>query len=194
MQTYSHLLVAAWVGEASASRRAVRRVPLWIGGVLPDLPLYLLTFGFFFERWQSGRTPVVAFGRSYNELFFGDPLWIVTHNFFHAPIVLGTIALIAWLGHRSGQPWAPALAWFDLGASLHSVADIFTHHTDGPLLLFPFDLSFRYQSPISYWDPRYHAGIVSPIEHALDAAIVLFLLRCWWMFRSVAEAEEAAPV
>ena len=71
------------------------------------------------------------------------------------------------------------MVWLMVGCGLHTVVDIFTHHNDGPLLLFPFDWRTRFSAPISYWDVRYGARVVAPLEHAMDVAIIVYLLWTW---------------
>lgn len=95
-------------------------------------------------------------------------------------------AALAWgwrLGLRGGQRGWAILFWFAAGCGLHSIFDIAMHHHDGPLLLFPFDLETRFASPVSYWDFRYYARFLLPIEHAIDLAIGGWMLRkrlpCW---------------
>jgi hypothetical protein len=66
-----------------------------------------------------------------------------------------------------------------MGAGIHTVIDIATHVDDGPLLFFPFNWSYRLQSPISYWDPEHYGLIFAPLEHLLDVALIFILVRRW---------------
>lgn len=190
MQTYSHLLLTAFAGERFGASRGLLRLPLWVGAVAPDVPLYLLTFVYAGRRWLEGRTPALRFGPEYDALFFGDPTWIVPHNFLHAPLILAALLLLGRWATDAGQRWGPGLVWFTLGAVLHSLTDVFTHHDDGPLLLFPLEWSVRFSSPISYWDSAHYAAVVSPVEHALDLLFVAYLVACWRRFRAGATAPD----
>ncbi|CAN5239811.1 hypothetical protein BH23GEM4_BH23GEM4_21970 [soil metagenome] len=105
---------------------------------------------------------------------------MTSHNLLHAPLVLGVFAAVGVWGRRSGKSWGTALLWFTFGCALHTLCDVVTHHDDGPLLLFPFDWSFRFSSPISYWNPAYHGRLVGGIEHLLDAAVLLYFAAAWW--------------
>ena len=194
MQTYSHLLLTAWLGD-----RWRRRLPrlrfraLLLGSFAPDVPLILLTLGYFaYRAWLNPLTPGEGvFGPRYDALYFGHPLWIVGHGLLHAPLlIMAMLAAGAWATRR-GRPWGAVLLWFAVGCALHSLADILTHHDDGPLLLFPLEWSVRFQSPISYWDPPYHAGIVSPIEHLLDLLAGGYFIRAW--LRRRAAVSRVAP-
>lgn len=57
---------------------------------------------------------------SYHALYFNNPLWIVSHNLFHAPFVIAVLFLASVLAERRGLRWAPALRWLALGLALHS--------------------------------------------------------------------------
>lgn len=116
------------------------------------------------------------------DLFFRDPVWIVAHNFFHAPLVLAAIGgLGIWL-RRQGNRWAQPLIWFALGAGLHTVIDIFTHTSDGPLLFFPLNWSYRFPSPVSYWEGS-TGRFFALFEWILDGSLLLYFALDWWRRR-----------
>lgn len=153
-----------------------------LGSVAPDLPLVALTLHYFYQRGVFGGANVRLFGPDYDQLYFHDAVWVASHNVLHSPPPLIALLVAAyWFGIRGSSSFALGAWWFALGSSLHSVVDIATHHHDGPLLLFPFDWAWRFESPISYWDRRYYASIVSPLEHTMDAGIVLVLLWQGWL-------------
>ncbi|MCB0077474.1 MAG: DUF4184 family protein [Anaerolineales bacterium] len=192
MQTYSHFIITAGLKRVAARRRwlPVRGRAFLLGSVLPDLPLLLLTLWYFADiRWlRPEMADAQLFGAWYDDLFFNNLLWIVSHNLFHAPLIILSLGLIGWRGWKQGRGWGLALLWFAMGCGLHSLIDIFTHHHDGPLLLFPFDLSLRFQSPVSYWDPRHYGRLFAPLEHLLDVVLLLWL----WRSRSTAESGQVA--
>lgn len=160
----------------------VRRNPFLLGAVLPDVPFWLLTaWGEIYYTWFA-RTPTGESSMVYLHLYlyFNDPLWIISHNLFHAPFILLALGVVGWLGIQNGQVWSPYLLWFVFGAGLHSLIDIATHHNDGPLLFFPFDWTYRFPSPISYWDPAHYGAIFMPLELLLDAWLVIYLLAPRW--------------
>ena len=179
MHTYSHLIHTAWLRWALNRSRSRSPVPLAFvcGSFLPDIPLILLTAGWVVRRRLEQGPDSRIFGPEYDQLFFHDPLWIVSHNLLHAPLVIAVgIGLGLFLrARRPARLWL-RLRWFFAGCGLHSLVDIATHHHDGPLLLFPFDLSLRFASPLSYWDPRHHAAAVSLAEHAIDLLALVAML------------------
>ena len=72
-----------------------------------------------------------------------------------------------------------ALQAFALGCAVHTALDIGVHHDDGPLLLFPFDLSYRFMSPVSYYDPAHYGSIVAPIDLAITVVGLTVITAVW---------------
>jgi membrane-bound metal-dependent hydrolase YbcI (DUF457 family) len=97
--------------------------------------------------------------------------------------VLAVIFAAGLFLHRRGSAWGHWLVWFALAAAFHTGVDILTHHHDGPLLLFPFDFSTRFASPISYWDPDHYGRIFTRFEIALDLLLAGYFLVGWWRKR-----------
>ena len=188
MNTYSHFLITAGLDQVARNRTGwpLKTRAFLLGAVLPDVPLVVLTLGYFvhtrFIRPELANEFI--FGPRYDALYFTDPVWITGHSLFHAPPLILALALLGFWAWRRGRGWGLGLLWFAAGCGLHSLVDILTHHHDGPLLLFPFDWSLRFQSPVSYWDGDYHAGIVAPLEHLLDVTMLVYLGREWWRRRA----------
>lgn len=189
MQTYSHFLMTAVLRRPLKQRNvSVHTRALLLGSVLPDMPFALLTLVYeTYFLWIAPRAPAQTW-RSVMEylhfdLFYRDPVWIVGHNVFHAPLVLLLCGFVGFLLRRRWR-WGNAILWCAGGAGLHTLLDIATHHSDGPLILFPLNWTYRFASPISYWESDYYARIVSPLEHTLDLLFVCYLLWAWWRQRS----------
>lgn len=193
MQTYSHWLITKvlqvrltepTVGKSGmvTSRTAVHSMALLLGSVMPDVPLVLLTIGYMINRRWLNPVPLNegVFGAAYDTLYLTNPWWIMMHNLMHAPPLILLYALVGLWVLRRGHRWGFALCWFAGGCGLHALIDIFTHVTDGPLLFFPFNWTYRFAAPVSYWDPHYGANIFAPLEHLLDLGILIWLVRRWW--------------
>ncbi|MCB0191548.1 MAG: metal-dependent hydrolase [Anaerolineae bacterium] len=183
MQTYSHFLITA-IGQTQLKRRglAVSTTAILVGSVLPDIPFAILTA--VFMAYYTWFAPLPVTNQSVMEylhfdLYFNDPLWIASHNFFHAPLILLALGILGWSVMRQQQQWGVLLFWFAVGAGLHSVIDIFTHHNDGPLLLFPLNWQLRFLSPVSYWHPDHYGLIFAPLEHLLDVVLATYLVVFW---------------
>ncbi len=144
---------------------------IWLGAVAPDIPLYFLGLGgyFYYTRIQ-GWTRQATFQHMFGTLYFEHPFWIASHNFLHAPlIVLGGMVL----GKRMRSK---VLYYFFMACALHSVVDILTHHDDGPVLAFPLNWTYRFSSPISYWDPAHYGRYFSVFEMLLNLFFMAYLL------------------
>jgi len=184
MQTQSHfLMTAALNGPLKKQGIAVHTGAFLFGSFMPDIPLFVLSlwFGVFSTAAQDGMSSGAM--AEYDRLFFNDPLWVIPHNFFHAPFILAVIFAIGLFLQRRGSKWGNRLVWFSLAAAFHTAVDILTHHHDGPLLLFPFDFSTRFASPVSYWDPDYYGRIFTRFEIALDLLLIGYFFVGWWRKR-----------
>jgi hypothetical protein len=185
----------ASVAKAGPDRGLPASAAAW-GSVAPDIPLYLLSVGgFAWFRGVLGWTPERTFERLYDVLFFQDPVWIASHNLLHAPLLLlAGLAFMALEGRwRRVAPdlagvtidaqvlerAARRRAWwstFLLFCLVHAVIDVFTHYDDGPLVLFPFDWTTRFFSPVSYWDPDHFGRPFTFLEGLLDLVLLAWLL------------------
>lgn len=194
MQTYSHFLMTAVLNDGLKSRGLpVHTKALLFGSLMPDVPLFGLTLGYFAYRyWIEPRLPGEhIFGPRYDDLYFHHPLWITGHNLFHAPFLIALMLVAGfYLGLRQQKKWGVALFWFAVACGFHSLVDIFTHHDDGPLLFFPFNWHYRFSAPISYWDSRYGGRIFAPLEHLLDLAILVYFAVAWALRRKLLKGRE----
>lgn len=186
MQTYSHALMTAMLDKVLTKKSVpVHSRAFIIGSFLPDVPLLFLTLGAgVYYRFIAPLPPGYRFFECFDALYFNDPFWKAGYNLFHAPLVLLLFGGVGYLAGRRGHAWGWSLLWFALGCGLHSVVDIATHHNDGPLVFFPLNWDYRFPSPISYWDRRYYASIVAPLEHMLDLFFLGYLAFQWWRERA----------
>lgn len=188
MQTYSHLLMTAVAGDlARRAGHPVDRRALLLGSVLPDLPLYVLGAGYI--GWAFWLGPALTgqpppdehvFGRTFDALYFTNPVWITAHHLLHAPLLIALYAALGAWGRRAGRVWGAALWWFALGCAFHAGVDVLTHYDDGPLVFFPFNWTYRFQAPVSYWDPAQGGWWFGPLEAALDLALLAYLAWRRW--------------
>lgn len=195
MQTYSHFIITAALDRANKHRAEpvpVKTRALLLGSIVPDMALFVLTFAYFIDWRFISRSDEFIFGPTYDALYFTNPLWLGSHNLFHAPLMIALYAAIGYVyGVRRGRAWGLWLLWFAVGCGLHSVIDIFTHANDGPLLFFPFDWQTRFSAPISYWDPRFGGREFAIFEHTLDLILIGYLTLTWWRGRKRGQQVEA---
>jgi hypothetical protein len=123
--------------------------PIIAGAVLPDLPIMAL---YLRERVLRG-TPEEQIWSDHYQRPFWNYLIHVAHS---APLAALGIAVAAALGAL------PAGAFF-ASILLHSISDFPVHAKDAHRHLLPFS-HFRWESPLSYWDPRYHGKAVAFVE------------------------------
>jgi len=179
VRTFSHFLMTA--GLQRRFRRSgipVHAKGFLLGSVLPDIPLFALTAGYVvYYRWIDPIPADLPFWTHYDPLFFRNPWWVALHSLFHAPLLIGLMIVLGLYGVHTRAKWGGFLLWLAWGCALHALIDIVTHHSDGPLIGFPLDWTYRFASPISYWEPAYYGRFFTVFEYLLDGWLLLTLLR-----------------
>lgn len=187
MNTPSHFLITGALqrGLKLRSQLQLQHIPrqaVLLGSVAPDIPLWLLSIGGAVYYQSNGKTPGQSFNLMFEHHYFHDPVWIVSHNLLHAPLILLVGLGCTWAGrdrpHSAQNRWF----WFLAACLLHAIIDILTHHDDGPLILFPFHWSLRFYSPVSYWDDRHYGRLFGMFELGLNVVCLLYWLRPWHWF------------
>ena len=166
MRTFSHAIIVAAIGK----RAEVGRGSLFafvIGSVLPDVPLGVLTL------LAIVNTPDMSSAMTYmDQAYTSSPLWIALHNTPHSFVVMGLLSVLGYVLIR--RRWGRWLLWYAAGATLHIAIDIATHAGDGPMFLYPLS-DYRFNSPVSYWNPAYYGRAFTAFEYLLDAALLVYL-------------------
>ncbi|MBW4518621.1 MAG: hypothetical protein KME16_02665 [Scytolyngbya sp. HA4215-MV1] len=131
-----------------------------IGAILPDLPIFVLYF------WAKliQRLPE---RQIWTEMYW-QPFWQNWTAAFHS-IPLAIIGIL--IARHYGWQRVEILFWSML---FHSFLDLPVHHDDAHRHFFPFS-NYRFISPISYWDPKYHGRIVSVLERLMVLASTLYV-------------------
>lgn len=173
MNTPAHAIInLALLGRGGAEPG--RRFDGWIlaGSVLPDIPM----FGFYlWQRLVAGETG----SRIWGEIYFESD-WQTLFDLFNSIPLAGLGCWVAWrLGHRG-------VAWLFASVALHCAIDFSLHHDDAHRHFLPLS-GWRFESPVSYWDPAHRGSIGALIEAAAVAigSVVLFRrtsLRRWRIF------------
>lgn len=136
-------------------------MPIVIGGILPDAPIFMLYFWAKFVRRQPEKQ---IWSETY-ELPFWQNIVAVFHSL---PLAVMGVAI----AHYYGWLWVEILS---LSMVLHSLLDFPVHNDDAHRHFFPVS-NYRFISPLSYWNPRHHGKVVSTVEKlmVLGATIYLF--------------------
>ena len=160
MTTHSHAILN--IALLSKRNKPFLHRYAFIGAVLPDLPLFF----FFIIESIILKTPQHEL---WDSVYFTET-W---QNFFDIFNSIPLILILLGIGYYLlNSEKITVFAWSLL---IHCAFDLLTHHDDGHHHFYPLS-DFAFESPISYWDRDYYAGIVAPIERVviLVASIYLF--------------------
>jgi len=161
MNTPAHILIgAALFGSRDNDQRNITFAAI-LGGVLPDLSLYLMA-GFTIFILQTPAEVV------FDELYFSNN-WQLVFSIDNSFFVWGALCLIAC---KLKSRFFIALT---LSALLHLLCDISLHNDDARQHFWPIT-DWRFMSPLSYWDSNHHALIIAPLEGLFCAIAAIYLL------------------
>lgn len=146
------------------------------GGIVPDLPMYVIILGL--------RARGFSLDTIFREIYWED-WWQIANAIGHNFILWGiiTIASAIFIASRgsfssefsAGGKTALTFA-FSASALLHSAIDFLCHRDDGHMHFWPFS-KWRFESPVSYWDPAHFGLEFSLFEASLGLLIALALFR-----------------
>jgi hypothetical protein len=160
MNTPTHVIVSALA--LRADKHPERMWPAVVGGILPDATMFV----FYGIQKLIFHTPE----RTIWETLYFQPHW---QAFFD---VLNSIPMILiFLGFALWQKWDWG-KWLSLSMLLHVACDLPLHHDDGHRHFFPLS-DWRFESPVSYWDPGHYGWVAAPAELALLVAGCFILVR-----------------
>ncbi|MBL1173833.1 hypothetical protein [Pantanalinema sp. GBBB05] len=147
-------------------------LPIAVGAVLPDVPMFVM------YAWAKGVQQ-----QSERQIWTGTywhPQWQLINHSFHSIPLAAIATTVAYFMD------CQAIAWLGLSMVLHSLGDLPVHHDDAHRHWLPFS-HYRWISPLSYWDPRHHGTIVAVVEKllVLVASIYLFPVLTSWVARSL---------
>ena len=153
MKTPSHAIInLAILGKSQLPQANLLIV---IGGILPDIPIFLF---YFWARFVM-RLPD---SKIWSEVYYEPVIQNVVALFHSIPL-----AAIGWLiAYYFGWQQMQIIC---LSTILHCLGDLPVHNDDAHRHFFPFS-NYRFISPISYWDRRHYGAIVAFVEMLLVLA------------------------
>lgn len=157
MNSPAHVVFSlALLGRPNAIKYALA---ITAGALIPDA--FMLMF-YAYERLLG--VPETVIWNDHYHLPFWQNLFDIVNSI---PLLLAALFLATY---RRKYTWS-----FVFGSMLiHCLLDLPVHHDDGHRHFFPFS-DFRFQSPVSYWDARYHGNIVGLIEVLMFMVSVIYL-------------------
>jgi membrane-bound metal-dependent hydrolase YbcI (DUF457 family) len=164
MNTQTHIIMGAVLFGRPLPRLALAGAA---GGLLPDLPMYAIIAGLRL----SGYPLSDIFGRIYWEHW-----WQVANAIGHNFWLWGGVLILALALAKRNVPHADTATALAGSALLHSVIDFLCHRNDGHMHFWPVS-QWRFQSPVSYWDPAHFGTAFSLFEAGLGAMLVAILWR-----------------
>ena len=157
MQTPTHVLIAAAAFARPGSARI--NASALAGGFLPD--------AFLVAVWGASKLAGVSESDLWTRLYWTDGVQLgqaISNSF---PLFALTLAAALFLKSRAGAVFAGA-------ALIHLLCDFLLHAKDAHQHFWPIS-AWRFESPISYWDPAHFGAIVAFIEAALALALIVVL-------------------
>ncbi len=148
-------------------------LPIGIGAVLPDAPM-LVFYGV--QKLVLGTPERIIWASRYFE-----PIWQDFFDLFNSLPLIGLGLLVAAVARR--QAWVLLFA----SMSLHVLLDLPLHHDDAHRHFYPLS-NWRFESPVSYWNPDHYGRLTAPLEAALG------LLGCGVLARRHRSARARAAI
>jgi len=164
MNTLAHIVIASAAlsrPESQARNRAVIT-----GALLPDLSMFVFFAWSRLQGWSGDET--------WNVRYWMEP-WQTIGAISNSFVIFGVIGVLAWW-----RRW-PLIAFACGAALLHIAFDFPLHADDAHRHFWPVS-DWRFNSPVSYWDPSQNGLIGGAIE---TAAVLLASLVLWFRFERI---------
>lgn len=170
MNTQTHVLLASALLARPGGDNRSGNAAVIAGALLPDAVIFVM---FVWSKLIGAPESEV-----WSTWYFNPP-WLTAIDWMNSLPLFAGILLIGWALPRSPPAlaaMASALTLFALAAISHMLGDLPLHVNDGHAHFVPFS-QWRFESPVSYWDPRYYGNIVSLIELVLGLTLIVILWR-----------------
>lgn len=159
MQTPAHVAASLFVWPKET--RWIDASALVAGAVLPDISM------FFFYGYQKAIG--AAESEIWGTLYFQENWQYFFDVFNSIPVAI----LLFLIFRRLKIRWAQLLT---ASACLHMLCDLPVHHDDGHRHFLPIS-NWRFESPVSYWDPEHFGLIFAAFELTFAIASLIYVVR-----------------
>lgn len=140
--------------------------PILLGALLPDVPIIVF---YMVEKLHRNLPEAVIWSDAYYQ-----PGWQAFFDVFNSI----PLALAGWLVFTMWKHSRPAI--FFASMALHATLDFLLHHDDAHRHFMPLS-DWRFESPVSYWDPDHFGQVMSFVE---IAAVIGACMLLWRRFPS----------
>lgn len=170
MNTQTHILLAATLFARPGRENRLRNSAVLTGALIPDV----LIFAMFLWSKIIGAPESEVWS-----VWYFTPPWMTAIDWMNSVPVFLALLAAAYALHRKdwGNPrYVAALMLFALAALTHILGDLPLHVDDGHAHFVPLS-QWRFESPVSYWDPRFYGNSFALIELALGLGLIIALWR-----------------
>ena len=147
MNTPAHVVFNALVLGRGSWRGA--SLPITAGSLMPDLPMFA-----FYVYQRGGLNNPEDF--IWSDAYF-QPNWQLFFDLFNSIPLLCLAAIISWRAR------AFRVLAFVASMIVHCLTDLPLHHDDAHAHFLPIS-RWRFESPISYWDPQHYGRQFAAVE------------------------------
>lgn len=162
MNTPTHLLISAAVLARRGEVHRRHNNLILAGALLPDLSIFVM---YFWSRVLMGQPEELV----WREIYF-TPFWQGIGMIVNSIPLYGLIALMGWWLRQ------PLILILALSALLHLSLDFPFHNDDAHAHFWPLT-TWRFESPLSYWDPDHFGLWVAAAEFLLALVLIVMLWR-----------------
>jgi membrane-bound metal-dependent hydrolase YbcI (DUF457 family) len=171
METYSHAFFTGVLARYGFQASSAATTASMVGAVLPDLPAYVATAYYWNRRSSMPRKELL------DAIYITGPFGR-TGVLLHSVVLVGLLLGLYWLLKLWKWDRGKILLWFLVGWAGHTLVDFLTHSDDARPLFWPIS-EWRWESPISYYDPLHYGREFFLAERGAIFLIILLLLSRW---------------
>jgi len=169
LNTQTHILIAGALFAKNGKTHRRRNLAILLGALIPDILIFIMA--------GVALSQDVPQQELWGTWYFRPP-WQTWIDAFNSIPLYGLLLLIGLF--LANKKKALYMILFASAALVHIAADIPLHVDDGHAHFWPFN-QWRYESTISYWDPKHFGRLFGMLEALLGFLLIVAL---WKRFRN----------